>query len=171
MYDPTIFENLKVTFENQVYDLDNIEHKITITNRVDRMDFAVLSRDFSIQFTLTNQPNVTAEIVLQTSLEDLAGEILEQPEQNLGCFLLLRFHKQIQHVPTQCKQIEQALHTIWENETHVTQTLSFLYEQEVSIHLNNIQLQFNKKINEEHISDIPEFLEHVLQTLKVLNEI
>ncbi|QFG00475.1 hypothetical protein PB01_17620 [Psychrobacillus glaciei] len=171
MYDPTIFENLKVTFENQVYDLDNLEHQIKITNRMDRMDFAVLSRDFSIGFTLTNQPNVAAEIILQTSLEDLAGEILEQSGQNLGCFLLLRFHKHVQDVPTQCKKIEQALHTIWENEAHVTQTLSFIYEQDTSSHLNNIQMQFNKKINEEHISDIPEFLEHVLQTLKVLNEI
>ncbi|MFJ5770780.1 hypothetical protein [Psychrobacillus sp. NPDC093180] len=26
MYDPTIFENLKVAFENHVYDLDNIDH-------------------------------------------------------------------------------------------------------------------------------------------------
>ncbi|WP_391204723.1 hypothetical protein [Psychrobacillus sp. L4] len=171
MYDPTIFENLKVTFENQVYDLDNIERQITITNRVDRMDFAVLSRDFSIGFTLTNQPNVTAEIELQTSLEDLAGEILEQPGENLGCFLSLRFHKHVQDVPTQCKQIEQVLNTIWENEARITQTLSFVYEQEASSHLNIVQLQFNQKINEEHISDIPEFLEHVLQTLKVLNEI
>ena len=34
MYDPTIFENLKVAFENHVYDLDNIERKIDIKNRV-----------------------------------------------------------------------------------------------------------------------------------------
>ncbi|MBE1554672.1 hypothetical protein [Sporosarcina limicola] len=53
MYDPTIFENLKVAFENQVYDLDNLDQKITITNRIDRMDFA-------IQFTLVDQPDVTA---------------------------------------------------------------------------------------------------------------
>lgn len=73
MYDPTIFENLKVAFENQVYDLDNLDRKITITNRIDRMDFSILARDFAVQFTLVNQPDVTAEIVLGASVEDLAG--------------------------------------------------------------------------------------------------
>ena len=35
MYDPTVFENLKVAFENLLYDMDNIERKINITNRTD----------------------------------------------------------------------------------------------------------------------------------------
>ena len=34
MYDPTVFENLKVAFENQVYDLDTIEREIRIINRI-----------------------------------------------------------------------------------------------------------------------------------------
>ena len=46
MYDPTIYDNLKVAFENHVYDLDNLDHKINITNRVDRMDFSILKKDF-----------------------------------------------------------------------------------------------------------------------------
>ena len=87
MYDPTIFENLKVAFENHVYDLDNLEQKITITNRVDRMDFSILARDFAIQFKLADQQDVTAEIGLEASLNDLAGEILEVPGENLGCSL------------------------------------------------------------------------------------
>ncbi len=48
MYDPTIYDNLKVAFENHIYDLDNLEHKITIMNRMDRMDYAVLARDFLV---------------------------------------------------------------------------------------------------------------------------
>ena len=63
MYDPTIFDNLKVAFENQVYDLDNLENEITITNRIDRMDFAVMGREFTIEFTLVDLPDVTVEIV------------------------------------------------------------------------------------------------------------
>ena len=168
MYDPTIFENLKVAFENHVYDLDTIDQKIMITNRVDRMDFAILARDFAIQFRLVDHPNVTAEIVLEASVKELAGEILELPGGNLGCSLFVRFNKHVQSVTKQCKQIEQALNAIWENEVRLTQTLSFVYEQEGASYLDIIEVKFKRKINEEHMSDIADFLNHVLETLEVL---
>ncbi|WP_399633039.1 hypothetical protein [Sporosarcina sp. SG10008] len=171
MYDPTIFENLKVAFENQVYDLDNVDRKIMITNRVDRMDFAIMARDFAIQFTLAEQPHVTAEIVLQASVKDLAGEILELPSKNLGCFILVRFNKRVQNVVVQCKRIEQALNVIWETDIQLTQTVSFVYEQEASSYQNLIEVKFKSKINEEHMGDIAEFLDHVLESLEVLNDI
>lgn len=171
LYDPTIFENLKVAFENHVYDLDNLDQKITITNRVDRMDFSILARYFSIQFTLVNQPEVTAEIALEASVIDLAGEILELPGKSRGCSLLVRFNKHVQNIAVQCKQIERALNVIWENEIRLTQTLSFMYEQEASSYLNTIEMKFKHKINEAHMADIADFLEHVLETLEVLNGI
>ncbi|KAA0966334.1 hypothetical protein FQ087_08890 [Sporosarcina sp. ANT_H38] len=171
MYDPTIFDNLKVTFENQVYDLDNLDRKITIINRVDRMDFAIMARYFAIQFTLVDRPTVTAEIVLEASLKDLAGEILEVPDQRLGCLLFVKFTKHIQNVATQCKQIEQALYTIWENDIQLTQTVSFVFEQGAPSYQDMIEVKFNSKINEEHMGDIADFLDSVLETLEVLNAI
>ncbi|MEK3936593.1 hypothetical protein MKY41_14845 [Sporosarcina sp. FSL W7-1349] len=171
MYDPTIFENLKVAFENHVYDLDNLERKITITNRVDRMDFAILAREFAIQFTLIDSQEVTAEIGLQASLQDLAGEILEVPGENIGCSLSLGFTKHVDDPASQCKQIEQALHAIWENEIQVTQTLSHVYPPEAPGYLNTIEVKFNLKINEEHMGEIADFLHHVLRTVDVLSAI
>lgn len=170
MYDPTIFENLKVVFENDVYDLDNIERKITITNRRDQMDFAVLTREFALQFSLVEQYEVSAEIVLTASVTDLAGEILERTEKDLGCTLLLRFTKSIQGVE-RCKEIEQALKGIWEDEIDLTQTLSFGYEQETVHYLNHIELKFKRKINEAHMHEIEDFLAHVLLSLEVLHKI
>ena len=171
MYDPTVFENLKVAFENQLYDLDNLDRKITIINRVDRMDFSVLTRDFAIQFTLVNQPNVKAEIAVEASVKELAGEILEMPGQNPGCSLVIRFHKQVQNVATQCKKIEQALNTIWENDIQLTQTLSFEFEQEAPSYQDMIEVRFKSKITEQHMGDIADFLDSVLETLDVLNGI
>jgi hypothetical protein len=170
MYDPTIFENLKVAFENLVYDLDNIERKIDITNRVDRMDFSIMARDFAIQFTLVDQQEVTAEIVLEASLEDLAAEILDTPEESQGCSLYIRFIKRVGNI-TECKKIEQALSDIWEPDAKLTQTLSFVFDKQPSRYLNTIEVAFSHKINEEHMGDIPDFLHHVLETLKVLNDI
>ena len=171
MYDPTIFENLKVAFENHVYDLDNMDRKITILNRADRMDFSILTRDFAIQFTLLDQPHVTAEIVLKASLEDLAGEILEMSEINPGCYLFLRFNKRVHNVAVECANIEQALNTISEDDIYFTQTLSFMYEQADSGFQNRIDMKFKNKINEENMGEIGDFLTDVLRDmLEVLNE-
>ncbi|MEK5039423.1 hypothetical protein [Sporosarcina sp. FSL K6-3457] len=171
MYDPTIFENLKVAFENHIYDLDNIDEKIAIINRVDSMDFAIISRKFTIQFTLVNQPDVTAEIVLQASVKELAGEILEMPGENLGCTLSVHFTKAVQNITIQCPQIEQALNAIWETDIQLTQTLSFVHGQQAPSYLDSIDMTFKSKINEEHMGDIADLLDHVLESLNVLKEI
>ncbi|MBW8349161.1 hypothetical protein K0H71_06770 [Bacillus sp. IITD106] len=170
MYDPTIFENLKVAFENHIYDLDNIHRIITIMNRVDRMDLALLAREFSIQFALVDQPDVTAEIVIEASLEDLAGEILEWAGTNPGCSITLRFYKRIHHVAIQCKNIEQILTSIWENDIVLTQTLSFVYGDDVDF-INTVEARFKHKINEENMNEIGEFLDHVLETTEELSQI
>lgn len=170
MYDPTIFDNLKVAFENHVYDLDNMERLIDITNRRDRMDFSIMARDFSIQFKLVGQQNSKAEIVLKASLQDLSAEILEKPGMKPGCKLILKFYKRVQQVNEQCRKIEEELKTIWEDQK-ITQQLSFVYEKDPTSYLNVIEVAFNHKINEDHMGDIGEFLDHVLETLDVLNEI
>ncbi|QUW23165.1 hypothetical protein JSQ81_06270 [Sporosarcina sp. Marseille-Q4063] len=167
MYDPTIFENLKVAFENHIYDLDNIDEKITIINRVDRMDYAILSREYAIQFTLVNQTDLSAEIVLQASVKELAGEILEVPGENLGSTLSVRFTKIVQSV-IECQRIEQVIKAIWETDIHLTQTLSFVYAHHASGYLNSIDMTFKSKINEKHMADIADLLDHVLESLEVL---
>ncbi|WP_075619099.1 hypothetical protein [Paenisporosarcina indica] len=172
MYDPTIFENLKVAIENQVYDLDNIDRKIAITNRFDRMDFSIIKRDFGIQFTLVDQQDVKAEIIIEASIEELAAEILEQPGKSPGCSMYLRFYKRIQNVTNQCKEIEESLNKIWEPDLPITQALSFVYVKDSPpSYLDIIEVAFNHKINEEHMGDIKDFLEHVISTLEVLNGI
>ena len=54
MFDPTIFDNLKVVAEGAVYDLD-LQGEILITNRIDQVDLATLSRYYAITFRKINQ--------------------------------------------------------------------------------------------------------------------
>ncbi|MFJ7827937.1 hypothetical protein [Psychrobacillus sp. NPDC096623] len=171
MYDPTIFENLKVAFENHIYDLDNIEGKIDIKNRVDQMDLSVIARTFKIEFALVDHSDITAEIILDASLEDLAGEILEIANKNIGCTLALKFFKNIQNPDLQCEEIEQAIKDVWEDEIELTQTLSFVFGTELSSYTNAIEVKFKQKINEDQIRDIAMFLEHVLETLHMFKKI
>lgn len=135
------------------------------------MDFAILSRRLSIQFSLACQQEVTAEIVLEASLDDLAGEILEISGKQPGCSLSLKFYKRVQHVREQCGKIEQALYAIWENDIQLTQTLGFTFGEEPAGYNNVIEVTFKPKLNEENMGELPEFLDHVLGTLEELNKI
>lgn len=171
MYHPTHFENLKVAFENRIYDLDNIERLITIVNRTDRTDHAVLSREFSIEFALVDRPAVIAEVVLAASIEDLAGEIMEIPDAVHGCSLMLCFYKRVQEVSEQCGHIEEVLYALWENDIKLKQTLSFEFRNEEPGYMNKIEVKFNTKISEENMREITPFIEHVLKTLEQLHMI
>lgn len=170
MFDPTVFENLKVAFENQLYDLDTLDRKLDIINRIDRLELAVMSREFALQFTLAGRTNVSAEIQLTASLKDLAAEILELEGETPACTLRLRFYMQVNNIAGQCKQVEQIVNRIWEPDTAPTQTISYIYGEEESIYSNRIELGFNRKISEEQMEDIPELITHVLQTLEKLGE-
>ncbi len=170
MFDPTIFDNLKVAIENQVYDLDNLTEQIHVTNRIDRMELSVMSRVFGLQFTLTQKKEVKAEIRLEASLKDLAAEILEMPGESPACTLRLRFYMQIKDPEAECKQIEEIVQRIWQPEVPPTQTVSFEYGQEPSIYYNTIEVGFNRKINEEQMNDIPVLLDYMLRTLNELAE-
>jgi hypothetical protein len=167
MFDPTIFDNIKVALENQLYDLDNLDSRIHITDRIDRIEMSVMSREFAVQFQLADHAAVTAEIRLAASLKDLATEILEIPGEMPGCTLRLRFYLEITNVPEQCKRIQDILVRIWEPELRPTQTLSFVYGQE-QVYRNQVELWFNRKINEDQLGDIPGLIEHLLQTVTEL---
>ena len=171
MYDPTVFENLKVAFENHVYDLDNIERKINIINRTDRMDFSIIKRDFSIEFVLFDKPAVSAEIIIEASLEELASEILETPGKNPGCTLQLKFQKDVMDVPSECKNIELALKQIWEGDITITQHVSFEYGYLEQNYVNTTLLSFQQKINEDNMSEIEDFLASVIESLELLHDI
>ncbi|GAE37107.1 hypothetical protein [Halalkalibacter akibai] len=170
MFDPTIFDNLKVAIENQVYDLDNIERQIEVTNRSDQLEMAVLSRKFAIEFVLVNQFNVRAEIVLSTSLKDLAAEILEDSSFEPGCFLAVRFYKEIKNVELECEKVERLLQTIWKQPEKPVQTIRFIYGNH-GMYENEIEILFNRKINEDQMEDLEEFIQYVLYSLQELNAI
>jgi hypothetical protein len=165
VYDPTIFDNLKVAFENQLYDLDNLTGQIQITHRTDRLEMSVMSREFSLQFQLNDRQKITAEIRLEASLKDLAAEILELSGETPACALRLFFYMPIENVSTQCEQIEAILHDIWQPELPPIQNLSFVYAQVPVIYMNKIELRFHRKINEEQMGDIPMIIGHALRTL------
>lgn len=171
MYDPTIFDNLKVAVENYVYDLDNLDARVAITDRIDRLEMAVMARVFALQFGLSNGSGITAEIRLEASLKDLAAEILEEKGAAPGCRLRLRFFLPLDEVERKCARVERGIIDIWQPDLPPTQMISYLYGERVPSYQNEIEVQFNRKIAEEQMGDLPELIEHMVTTLEMLESL
>ncbi|GKU79935.1 hypothetical protein [Paenibacillus sp. L3-i20] len=171
MFDPIVFDNLKVAFENQLYDLDTLDRTVDIIGRKDLLDMAVMSRESVLSFRLAGEERVIAEIVLSASLKDIAAEILEQQGMSPACGLTLRFYMKITDEVKQCEAIERSLMTIWQPEQKPVQTLSRIFGSSEAVYNNVIELHFDRRINEEQMEDIPELIEHMLETLAALREV
>ncbi|WP_134699758.1 hypothetical protein [Ammoniphilus sp. YIM 78166] len=172
MFDPTIYENLKVVLEGAVYDLDAAGVAL-VTNRVDRVDLATMSRLYSIQFREKEQAagQTEAEIQLSAQMQDLAAEILEQNEKYAGCGLEVVFQTNVRNIEQDCPKIETLLLDIWQHRPTIKQTLSFTYGENVGSYKNSISVQFGRKINEEQIEDMDTLIDHVFHSIQELNQI
>lgn len=168
MFHPTVFDNIKIAIENQIYDYDNLDGILVVTDRTDLLNMALMSREFSLSFQLTTGRKVTAEIVLTSSTKDLSDEILEVPGTDPGCNLSLRFYMEIENIPAECQAIESILKAIWGPDFQPIQSLSFVYGQEGEIYNNCIELRFKRQITEEQMEDIPNLLSHLLQSAEEL---
>lgn len=171
MFDPTVFDNLKVAFENNVYDLDNLDERITVTSREDILDMAVMSRRFSIGFQLTGGGKAYAEIELAASLKELAAELLEQEGTNPGCQIRVYFHVTMEELEEGCRIIGELIEGIWEPEQPVTQTIGFIYGSDPLIYRNRIGIPFNRKINEDQMEDVANLVDFTVTTLERLREL
>ncbi|MDO7908045.1 hypothetical protein Q5741_16655 [Paenibacillus sp. JX-17] len=170
LYDPTIFENVKVALENEIYDLDNLSQAVVIQGRQDLMDLAVLSRRFMLAFALPQHFGITAEVELSSSLHDLAGELLQLAgTEPIGCRLDIRFRMKLREPEAVCAQISSVLSGIWGPEPRIAQHLTYTFGTEG--YLNRIDVTFDRKIGEEQMDDLAELLDYVLRSLRALHEL
>ncbi len=168
LFDPTIIDNLKVALENEVYDLDNLTGQVRVTNRIDRLDLAVMAREFAIRLALRDRPDIAAEIRLEASLRDLAAELLELPGETPACTLSIRFELAVEDADLQCPRLDEILRDIWQPEQPPVQTLSYVYGQAHAIYRCSAELRFARRIDEDQMGDIPDLVDHVLRTLSAL---
>ncbi|WP_127584500.1 hypothetical protein [Paenibacillus koleovorans] len=168
MFDPTIYENLKVVMEGAVYDLD-LDGLILVTGRQDLVDLAEMSRSFVIRFRL-KEGRCTAEIRLTASLADLAGEKLEWRNASPGCTVEIRFLMEVKDAAASCYAIQRELEAIWDGRPDIRQTVSYTYQEGTRqlTYMNEIRCTFNRKIDEGHWSDFPELLDVMVDSLEIL---
>ncbi|KYG27587.1 hypothetical protein [Alkalihalobacillus trypoxylicola] len=167
MFDPTIFENLKVGIENYLYDLDNLDQEIVITNRSEHLELAKLSRSFAIQFKLVQAATISAEVLLMADLENLAMEILEDENGKPGCDLHIRFNIPISD-ESDCLKIDSTLRKVWKRSLSIQQMISFQYPKNEHNLTSNVHITFDRKIDEEQMNDIPQLVDTIILSLQHL---
>ncbi|MBN6187870.1 hypothetical protein JQN58_13290 [Aneurinibacillus sp. BA2021] len=176
MFDPTIFENMKVALESAVYDQD-FAGEIAVISRSDRVELSSMSREYSIGYVDRKRgkgPEITALLTLSAGAEDLAGEILEIKEtaqRRFGCVLHVTLLLDIDNVE-RCRDIEEIVGSVWLYRPRIVQELSFTYstgrEGEHQGYRNTITLHFDRKINEDNIDDLFGIIEYTLHSLRAL---
>lgn len=173
MFDPTIYENIKVVLEGEIYDVD-LNGKILVTMRKDLIDLATMSREYVIQFRLLDSlKEIYAEINLIANTEDLANEILERNGLKSGCEIIIKLYTIVTEPINECKRINNKLNLIWDNRPEISQKLSYVYnisENSKGGLLNEIGLNFGRKIDEDNIFDIHNLVEYTIKSLKELSK-
>lgn len=173
MFDPTIYENMKVALEGAVYDLD-LARDILVTARKDIVDLATMSREYRIEFQdreARGSEQPAARMILHTSASDLAGEILElAPLERLGCLLRVSFALYVDS-PAECEGIREILADVWAGRPEVRQSLSFVYDPAAGPvrYENTITLDFGRKINEDNVEDLVSIVDHTVLSLRRLS--
>lgn len=169
MIHPTIYENIRVVLEGEVYDLDLVG-KIKVIHREDLVDLASLSRKYRIEFVLNDgQKNKSAIIELVATAEDLSKEILELEEvSQLGCNIVIYLSTPIGNIEKECQEYEKKLNELWKNRPSIEQKITSIFSTEQSaLHQpkNQISLHFGRKINEDNIGDLEHLVEYTYLSL------
>jgi hypothetical protein len=198
MFDPTVYDNLKVVLEGLVYDLD-LEGKIEITDRCDLVDLARMSRTFRIRFRVrrpeggaasadpppgegagrepsdaraaTDLDEVEAEIEISADTEDLAGEILgleTAPARAPGSVILLRWRTPARDAAV-CETIHRILQDVWGADNRLTHRIAYDYDRPERLEIRS-ELDFRRKIDERQIEDLPELVRLAYRSLLRLQE-
>lgn len=164
MFDPTIFDNLKVVLEGELYDLD-LDGVISITDRKDIVDLATMSRHYQCSFSFKKaQSDITTTVHLRASSNDLYGEILEL-NKTIGASLEIEFTIPIKNVEHEPMIIETTIKDTWNHRPIIEQRISYDWN-EPTTYKTVASLSFNRSINEDQISDLHAVINVIIQTVE-----
>lgn len=177
MFDPTVFDNVKVVLEGEVYDRD-LTGAIQVEAREDLVDLASLSRTFRIAFcTKPSAGRYTAWVELSSSLRNIAAEILEQPKSGAGCSLEISFTATSADAQEAtalnphaiCAKADAAVKAVWGGQYLLEQQVTHTYGFGKETVRHTVRLLFGRTFTEAVIDDLPELVSHTIHTLEQLS--
>jgi len=176
LFDPTIYENLKVVLEGAVYELD-LAGAILVTGREDLVDLASMSRTYKLTFVLTSEeqgkPAVQAELVLHSGLRDFAAEQLKEHGSEPGCSFGISFGMPFGTLPDltlRCSEAEGILDRVWGGRFPVLQTVSQTIGAGASLYRSTARLDFGRRFGEDVAEDFASLTDYTVRSLSELEE-
>ncbi|MGG2200142.1 MULTISPECIES: hypothetical protein [Paenibacillus] len=175
MFDPTIFDNLKVVLEGRLYDVD-AENRIRISGREDIVDLAAMSRKFCMRFA-RNGGTCQAAVTLASGLTDFAAErrIARLADRRPGADLLLTLDLPRER-RAHCAELHDYLTRLWGEEADIRHELTVLLQPEANEgpseapETYRIQLKFRQRIDESHIEELEQWLDIAVMCLVYADE-
>ncbi|MTH52086.1 hypothetical protein GKZ89_01615 [Bacillus mangrovi] len=168
MFDPTVFDNLKVILEGLVYDFD-LDGLIHIRNRSDTVDLADMSRTWSIRMLERGRPEGASAGI---SLSVAAGELVSEwsgRKTAPGCRLLVTFSVSSNDGDAGLRRLK-AIQPEWEAETDFGMKTSYDPSAKEIEFVNEITFTFRHLITEDHAGDMEAFVESVYRTIARINK-
>jgi len=189
MFDPTIYDNLKIIVEGAAYDVEDLG--FYVFHRADLVDLASMSREFQIGLVQQNKksalhPYPQLQVRLRSGLDDFAAELGNghiDAATSYGCHIAILYAipmRSIDRAAEQLQELEQLLRSIWSDTPAITHQLrcdvSNLRGVDRSpVPLNDLgrwigwlELTFDRKIDESNADDLSRLMEHAVAGLKLL---
>ncbi|MGM0873901.1 MAG: hypothetical protein ACQEWV_03720 [Bacillota bacterium] len=167
MFDPTVFDNLKVIVEGYIYDLD-LENEISVTNRSDNVDLATMSRKFTITFSEINKRDPSVMIEIEMRQNQLAGELL-QTIKKPGCHINVILQEELQS-----QEYNQLLFKKLKRSWGEEHTIKLFVTKEVTSSLNvfhhSYQVCFQTKFGEDDIDELLHIVDHSISLLRMMSK-
>jgi hypothetical protein len=167
MFDPTVFDNLKVILEGHIYDMD-LEKEISVINRSDNIDLARMSRTYAITFASVKKRKPFVIIEIEMRQNQLAGELL-QTMKNPGCHIKVSLHDEPQSQEYD-ELLLKKLKRIWGDE----HTIKLFVTKEVTasskVFHHHYQVTFKTKFGEDDIEELLVIVDHCLALLRIMSK-
>ncbi|GAC42110.1 hypothetical protein [Paenibacillus popilliae] len=176
MFDPTIFDNLKVVLEGKIYDLDH-EGEWLVIGREDLFDLAGFGRTFRMRVQRPGKACI-AVLTLASGLADFSAELrgLRLVGVEPGARLML-FFELAGGYTAQADEMGQRLAALWGNAAMVRQerTVPVLPRAGSASPLadegtHRIVLTFRQPIDERHLGELDALVMQVLASLQLLGD-
>jgi hypothetical protein len=172
LFDPTIYDNLKVVLEGALYDHDR-GGRVYVSGREDLVDLASMSRTFRIQVQ-KQAGTCRGQLELSSGLLDFASELrrVRLADEIPGCTLRMIFWlaEEARH---EYVVIDEYMQDVWGEVADVVHehctVLRTATKKEEFQGEYRITLDFHGKIDENNIQDIEELIEHFIRTVEQLD--
>ncbi|NGP58971.1 hypothetical protein L3476_09095 [Paenibacillus thiaminolyticus] len=176
MFDPTIFDNLKVVLEGKIYDLDQ-EGEWLVIGREDLIDLAGFGRTFRMRVQRPGEACIAA-LTLASGLADFAAELrgLRLVGEEPGARLEVSFELAGDHT-ARADEIDERLAAIWGDAVIMRQERTVPVQPRTGTAFaaadegkHRIVLTFNHPIDERHLGELDGLVMQALDSLQFLSE-